>query len=459
MSLHTEIYTRLLLPVLEEKRYGGLSTRLRNGKALERQMLEANLSIQWEKTRAMLAHASRSVPFYQRRFRDSGIILDDIRCPDDLKKLPILTREDIRNNYEDLWSREFDRGSLLEAATGGTTDSPISILRDPECIKRRTAIQLQFNSWANMLPGDKVLWLWGAVSDYAANPSWRWRIFDRYFMRRVWAPTSLLNEAVLARYAHILDTFRPAAIMAYPAPAAAFCEYLLSSRYRGYTPKGVVCTAEPLMAEQRVIIEKALGCRPFEHYGTRDFGLVAGECEMHDGLHVHPEAILAETLPMSDAEDGLHELIVTDLLNPGFPLIRYKINDCVHHRAQSCPCGRGFPMISNIEGRTTDNFYLANGDLVPGVALTNRAIKTASGIKKMQVIQESPTLFVINYVPDSGYSENALESLRKKLAEFLGSTSEFRFKRVDEIPREKSGKTRLCISKVKHERVAKPQGS
>jgi len=62
------------------------------------------------------------------------------------------------------------------------------------------------------------------------------------------------------------------------------------------------------------------------------------------------------------------------------PLIRYRINDCVIPGAVTCACGRGLPLIGRIEGRTTEIFRLASGDVVPGVALTNRVLKVCPGL-------------------------------------------------------------------------------
>jgi phenylacetate-CoA ligase len=448
MSMRSWIYETTVLPTVEPGRYRGLHKFLATMKNLERQPLEVNQSLQWSLLKRMLEHASQTVPFYSRRFKEAGLSVEDIRTAADLARIPLLTRDDIRQNQSALCSNQFRHEELLEAATGGTTDSPVKIFRNRECIPLKTAMQVHFNTWAGWHPGDRVFWLWGAQSDFSTAPSWRWHIFDRYVMRRKWAATSLLSETIMARYAKAMDEFKPRGLMAYPSPLAAFSEYLTASGYKGHRPRGAVCTAEPLQEHQREVIENGLQCPIFEHYGTRDFGLAAAECEQHTGLHVNPMAIFTELLPLQGSEEGLQELVVTDLQNFGFPLIRYKINDCVHSHDVRCLCGRGFPLIGKVEGRVTDNFYLANGDLVPGVSLTNRAIKTASGIRKMQVIQETVNDFRINYIPETNFDAGSIPALTSKLREFFGTEPTFQFTQVEEIPRERSGKTRLCISKV-----------
>lgn len=101
-----------------------------------------------------------------------------------------------------------------------------------------------------------------------------------------------------------------------------------------------------------------------------------------------------------------------------------------------------------VEGRTADNFYLANGDVVPGVAFTNRLIKVCPGIRKMQLIQEDYTRFVIRYVASDTFAPNDLTQVREKFFQFLGDKVQVDFEGVPEIAREHSGKTRFAISKV-----------
>jgi phenylacetate-CoA ligase len=131
------------------------------------------------------------------------------------------------------------------------------------------------------------------------------------------------------------------------------------------------------------------------------------------------------------------------------PMIRYRVNDCALPSDELCPCGRGYPLMQALEGRTTDNFYLANGDVVPGVAFTNRLIKVCPGITKMQLIQEAVDDFTIRFVPAETLQEQELEQVKQKFMEFVGGRVNVRLERVTDIERESSGKTRFAISRVK----------
>jgi phenylacetate-CoA ligase len=162
--------------------------------------------------------------------------------------------------------------------------------------------------------------------------------------------------------------------------------------------------------------------------------------------------VYVEFLPIQGAElEGLHEILVTDLQNYGMPFIRYRINDCALVATGPCACGRGFPLIKKIVGRTTDNFYMPNGDVVPGVALTNRVIQVCSGLRKLQVIQKTLYDFHVRYVPGPNFGTSDLEFLLTRLRVFFPDSIRWTFEEVTEIERERSGKTRFCISYVRRD--------
>jgi phenylacetate-CoA ligase len=441
------LYVHAVWPALQPGERG-LARRLRSVRRWERMNPAQVEAEQWAAILRLLRHAQATVPFYRRRFDEAGLDLNRLQAPADLDGLPPLTRDDIRHHLAELCSSRYAAGQLRVSASGGTTDTPVPMRRDPECLGWKSAVQRRFWEWAGLGAGAKVFWLWGATSDYSQNPSWRWRLYDRWLMRQIWAPTAPLNPAILENYRTQWNRFRPAAVAAYPTPLYHFCEYLRDSGLPIRPPRAAICTAEALLPFQRELIASVLQCPVFEHYGSREFGMIAAECEAHQGLHLHPAA--AHVAYRAVAGGQVQELLVTDLWNYGMPLIRYRINDCVQAlpAGATCACGRPFPLLPPIAGRTTDTFRLPDGSLVPGVSLTNRVLKEAPRLAKTQVIQESLHQFRLRYVPGPGFTPADLEPLRAKLREFLGEGLQWEFEAVAEIPREASGKTRFCISRL-----------
>jgi phenylacetate-CoA ligase len=445
------IYTHFVLPWLQGERYAGLSARLAELRARERLDLEHNRALAWQEVQLLLHYAYTQVPYYRELFAAAGATPDDIRVEADFQRLPALTREVLRSKPGALVAKGIPRDQMREAATGGTTDTPVPLWRNVECIQQRTAVQVRLNQWAGLDTGMKVMWLWGARTDYPADPSWKWRMFETHVMRRVWCPISILDEETFKRYLQTLNDFKPQAIVAYPAPLALFCEYLLAQTKPYHTPKTAIVTAEPLLASQRQIIEKALGCQVFSHYGARDFGMIAAQCEQGGAMHLCTASIYFdyEEIPGSN---GLYEIFATDLTNRAMPMIRYKINDCTYHVPEQCACGRGYPLIGDIEGRTTDNFVFADGSVVPGVAMTNRLIKVCPEILKLQIVQEEVDQFLVRFVRGAGFRDEVLATVRERFFQLIGQRVNVRLEEVTDIPRERSGKTRLCISHVQRKK-------
>jgi phenylacetate-CoA ligase len=177
--------------------------------------------------------------------------------------------------------------------------------------------------------------------------------------------------------------------------------------------------------------------------------MIAAECEAHNGLHVTSPAAYLEYVPLEECEEpGVHEVLVTDLLNYGMPVIRYRVNDCVVIGDDRCKCGRGYPLIKKIIGRTGDIFLLPDGSKVPGVALTNRVLQVCPELKKVQVVQEEIDRFQIRYVAGEGFEGRGYSVLKENLKKFFPQQVRWEFVEVADIEREKSGKTRFCISKV-----------
>lgn len=455
LGLLNRAYIQLIYPFSDPGLYRGLGQRLREWERIERLPADQLATEQWTRLLNLLKLAYTTTSFYRDRFDCVGIHPDTIKSPKDLQRILPLTRQDLCEHLDDIRSRNYEIADLQRAATGGTTDTPTPIFRSPTSVREKIASQMQFNIWAGNRPGNKIFFLWGARQDYNPNPSWRWRLFDTYIMRRFWAPTSLFNEEIFESYRQAINRFKPTIVYAYPTPLTLFCEYLRDSGKDVYHPKAAICTAEPLLADQRQLIQKVLGVELFEHYGSREFGMIAAECERHDGMHVNSGAVYIEYLPVEGAEsDGLHEILVTDLLNDGMPLIRYRVNDCVLLGAQTCSCGRGYPLVRQVIGRTNDLFRLTNGDKIPGVSLTNRVLKVCPGLKKIQIVQETLADFYVRYVPGLSFSPDDLVRLRNNLGSFFPGDLNWRFEEVADIPRERSGKTRFCISRVREDALA-----
>lgn len=446
------IHTRLILPLAEPERHAGLGRRMKAIRTFERLSEKEQRAEQEQRLRRLLCHAYRTVPFHRKRFDDAGF--DPLRARiDQPLPLPVLTRDDLRLRSKDLLSSRYSTDDLLSSVTGGTTSTPARFYRDLEGLRDKTALNLHLNTWAGYNAGDSVLMLWGAHRDLELHPSWRWRLYEEKLMRRIAAPSGYLNEEILERFRVRYEQHRPKVVYAYTSVLVAFAEYLRNRGFR-HRPKVLIATAEPLSDCGRQVIQSVFERPVYDHYGSRDVGMIASQCAAHDALHFHSWGCHIEFDPIGSTPDGTaYRLLVTDLLNYGQPFIRYDTGDCVTLAEKPCSCRRNFPSAGKVLGRIIDGLMLSNKSIVPGTAIATK-MGAISGnflaISQIQFVQKNYDHLHLRYVvsPGTDSTQRELESIRDGINALVGQPMTWSFEEVPEIPRERSGKTRLCLSEV-----------
>jgi phenylacetate-CoA ligase len=312
---------------------------------------------------------------------------------------------------------------------------------------------MQLNSWTGFNEGDSVLMLWGAHRDLAMKPNWRWRFYEQTLLRRIPAPSGFLSEEILERFRQRYERHRPKVLYAYTNVLAAFAGYLKDRGVR-HRPQTMIVTAEMLTTPSRNLIESVFERPVFDQYGSRDIGMIASECSHHQGLHFHPWSSYVEFEPIGNTSDGpAYRLLVTDLLNYGQPFIRYDTGDCVVLADHRCHCGRWFPLIQRVLGRVTDGFILPDGGIVSGTAIATQLAmvgETFRAIRQVQFVQRTPLDVHLRYVvaPESSSSSQELRSICKGIDSLAKQPMRWTLEQVPDIPRESSGKSRLCVSEV-----------
>ena len=191
------------------------------------------------------------------------------------------------------------------------------------------------------------------------------------------------------------------------------------------------------------------GCRVANGYGGRDAGFIAHECPQ-GGMHLTAEDIVVEIVRPDGAvapagEAG--EIVVTHLATRDFPFIRYRTGDVGVLGAAKCPCGRGLPLLEEIQGRSTDFVVARDGTLMHGLALIY-VLRDLPGIASFKIVQESPELVRVLVVPAQPLAQAVRASIVSGLQARLGSDVVVRVEEVAQIAPERSGKFRYVVSKV-----------
>lgn len=398
------------------------------------------------KLQSLIKHAYEKVPYYRRIFAEIGLTDKDIQTVEDLPKLPILTKDDIRKNFDNLKARDFNKWRPFFNATSGSTGEPLRYYITLDTISINWACTFRGWGWGGYKLGDKRATLGGSSLIPDKHPSYKDRM--RWLVERTLPLSAVKITDDTARiYINKLKEFKPEFLYGYPSAIFLLASYLTKEDVDHIRPEAIFTTAEMLLPHYRQGIEKGFGCKVFDCYGCYDGGPQAYECPTHKGYHISAEKTIMEFVdqrgnPVESGSPG--EIISTDLHNYAMPFIRYAVGDVGTPAEEPCPCGRGLPLMKCIEGRTTDFIALANGIVLSGPALT--LVFKDCHIKQYQVIQEAKDKLVIKVIKAEDYTnwdtEHFMGIIKKHAGEGINIELEF----VREIPTTKAGKHKFFIS-------------
>jgi phenylacetate-CoA ligase len=395
--------------------------------------------------RKLLVYAGQNVPYYRDAFAAARFDPRGVKSQRDLTVLPVLTRDIIRERYDDLVDPAH-HGRNLKKGTSGSTGTPLKFeySMDSECW--RQAVKLRGYGWAGHRPGIKTFYYWAAVS--GAPPGLKIRV-DRALRRETFVDSMRQDEASRRAALDAFRRMRPDIVICYTQSCAQFARWILERGLRDWDDVRVICGAEGVLPGDRAVLMKAFGPDIFETYGSRETMLIAAECEAHAGMHLSEENLLVETLkggqPAPQGEPG--DVVITDLHNYGMPMIRYVNGDVAMLDAEErCSCGRGLRRLARVDGRRADTMRDRDGNVVPGIVFHVLFSDARQEIvSQFQAIQSEDGAVRLKVVRGRDFTEDAFESVTRRFAGYLrGLPFSIEFHESIE-PHYKSGKLKTIV--------------
>jgi phenylacetate-CoA ligase len=402
--------------------------------------------IQNKQLQVIIKHAYENVPYYKRVFDERNLKPTDIVSKEDLKLLPLLTKEDIRNNFKDLIDKNFLKYSPNLNSTSGSTGEPLKYYIDRNLSILIQATVWRHFQWCTIKPGDRIAVFRGTlINDFGKQTC-----YYKEGKPEVHFSTFKMSPEVMNKYIRKLNEIKPAMIRGYPASIEILANYICENELSVNPPKAIHTSSEVLLPSQRVIIEKAFNAHVFDWYGHGESTVCAGECERHEGLHLNSEFGCAEFIKTDESKNinNVYNIISTSLWNFSMPLIRYDSEDLAQLDGSKCSCGRNLPLITRIIGRDADIIEGTNGVRVsPSSAVHFWKYKIApylEDVKYAQIVQDSKEYLKIKLIAKKCKSnEEIIENQLKKLLGF--ETYELEY--LDESPT--GQKWRFTVSNMK----------
>lgn len=403
---------------------------------------------QEQKLKYIVKIAYDNIPYYRKLFRKNHLKPSDIKYIKDLNKIPILEKETVKKFVDDFISEDIDRRNIVANMSSGTTGTPLTIYYTKDAIRYFFALnEARVKHWAGVKSGDKLAsFLHGADAfvpiSQTKPPFWRWNKAYNQLLFSVFH----MNENNLKYYIKKHNEFQPKIIQGYTSAIDIFAKYILKYKIKVFAPKAISVSAETLLDIQRKNIEKAFNSEVYNEYSSVENVARITECEK-GRLHINPESSIIEFKKIVGTENK-YEIIGTNLFNVVMPLLRYRTGDIVTLTNETkCPCGRNFPLIKSIEGRTCDMLMTPEGNYV-GSASIGSASTLVNNIKEVQIIQNKIDEIIVKIVKVEKFNKYDLNLYIDRLKERLGNKVSIKVVFVNQIKRTRAGKFRFIISNI-----------
>lgn len=398
---------------------------------------------QLEQLRRIVSIAAGS-EYYREVFARCGFVPQDLQRPEDLRALPLIDKQTIRQNLHRMCVRAPDGGGVDEVSTGGSSGQPFKFYIDAG----RSGAEFAYlcASWgrAGYKLGDITAVFRGSVVA-PARDGLRHE-YDPLLRRHAYSNFHMRDEEVRAYLAHVAS-LGPCYLLAYPSSAFALARAIERGVHLApRNVKAILAGSEIVYDEQRAFCERVFGCRYFSWYGHSEKLVLAAECEHATDYHVWPlygfcELVDDEGRPVTTlGQTG--EIVGTGFINTVMPFIRYRTGDYATYAGDHCDaCGRRHTLLRDICGHRTQEMLIGHdGSEISWVSL-NMHDDTFDRVLQFQFRQDQPGEATLKLVTAEGFSDVDAQRILRNLDRKLAGQLRLRIERVDEIPLTTRGKS------------------
>lgn len=394
--------------------------------------------IQEKRIRFLVDFAYHNSPVYHRKLRDAGITPQDIMNVEDMQKIPLITKEEIKSVFpHGIVTPGFSQDNCTVKTTSGTSGSVITILYDREAQSHFSAISYRDHLAQGLRPWHKFFILYHDPAQLKKS--------SRTILQRVKGVSGTLPEEELVKEAR---DFQPDFMGGHPSAYVAMATVVKNRGIEDLNPQAVLLGGEVAYPSYRTYIEKVFRCRTLNKYGAYEAYSIAWECQHHE-MHINADSVLVEFLkegePVAPGERG--EIVITNLWNKAMPFIRYRMGDVGIPSEESCSCGRGLPLMKDLEGRADDFIVLPSGRAVPPTRLIPPFFLSPH-VGEFKIIQERKSCIRIQLVPRGTLPEKEEKALLQELRNVFQEPVEIEVEKVERIRQKGRGKFKAVISKA-----------
>jgi phenylacetate-CoA ligase len=407
---------------------------------------------QLRRLRQIINYAYTYVPFYHRKFKSAGVSPGEIRTLEDLARVPITKKDELRRQrQESLVSQEFLKSSLRVVTTSGSTGKPFRICMTGAEDDWRKAIYMRANVCCGQRLRDK--WIVIVGPNHFSNVTRLQRIL------RIYTRTCISVFEDVATQFSLVRSLKPNVLDGYSSSMLMLAREMEKSGHKDLNPRVVFGNAEVITDASQKYIEEVFQAPYYDQYGCAEFNRTAWQCPEKIGYHMDEDSVIAQFVDedgheVSSGKRG--EIIYTSLFSFAMPFIRYQVGDLGVPSDEKCPCGRILPLMKMVEGRKDSLIVLPDGQtLSPRVfTVATSMYKHYGSIEQFRIIQKKVDLLEILIKPrgprvDKKVMEAELVAHFNRTLGLERQAMRFDIKFVEDIPVGKSGKLMSVVSEVR----------
>lgn len=405
--------------------------------------LEKKLDFQRKELIKFIKYAVEESNFYRKLYKD--IDINSFQTIDDLKKLPIVDKEMLRENIQH--TNTIPYKEAVEGHTGGTTGKSLVVLFTPEDMMRRMAMLDHFKARVGF--EHRKMKRATFNGKHIIPPMQKSKNFWRYnaACKQMIYSSFHLTEENMKYYVNSLNKFKPDSIDGFFMSMCDIAGYIERHNIKlEFSPVAIFPTSETLTQSGRELLERVFKCKVYDQYASSEGAPFVTECK-NQTLHLELASGVFEHF-----EEDSDEVLITSFTTYGTPLIRYRIGDAMvfDDNNNNCNCGIKSPVVKQIQGRKLDFLYTADGAKINGGNVANLFKNMPNALIRAQTVQrEMDEIKIYLEVDRNLYKGEYDDLLKDEFIHKFGKDTRIIIEHVNEIPREKSGKFRMIKNYVK----------
>lgn len=364
-------------------------------------------------------------PFYYRLYTEAGIKKEDIKCLEDIKKLPVITKDMVKKYAQEMLT--VPKWQVMVGHTSGTTGTPLTVYSSWPSIWWNQAYTYSARLRNGFKYGQPLVSLRGNLDRNTMH-------MKVHVSNTLYLSSYCINKDTIKTYYDVIIKHKPVAIEGYPSSLYTLSLCMSEAGLKLDIPVAFT-SSETLLDYQRILIEKQLGTEIYDNFGMTEQTIYLQEAFNHQGYYDLPGYSINEYL-----EDGE---ICTSLTNEAFPLIRYRSNDIIE--LAELDAEHPQIMVKSVEGRKEDFLLCKDGGRIQRLDFI---FKGVNHVRYGQLVQEKNGFLNVNIVPDFGFSKLDEKSIENNVIERIGKDNiDFKINQIREsdLVYTKRGKFKFLI--------------